>query len=135
MVKILSADDSAFMRKLLIKSLNKIGYNDIIEVENGKDAVARFKSDKPDLVLLDIVMKEEYGTEALKEIMALDPGAKVIMVSSVGQEKVVQEAMSSGAKAFIAKPFKEPELEAKIKEILGGGAAPPAPPTQPVQTT
>jgi len=119
MVKILSADDSAFMRKLLIKSLNKLGYTDIIEVENGKDAVAKYKSDKPDLVMLDIVMKEEYGTEALKEIMAYDPNAKVIMVSSVGQEKVIEEAMASGAKAFISKPFKEEDLQAKIKEILG----------------
>jgi two-component system, chemotaxis family, chemotaxis protein CheY len=119
MVKILSADDSAFMRKLLIKSLNNMGYTDIIEAENGKEAVEKYKGQKPDLVMLDIVMKEEYGTEALKEIMAFDPNANVIMVSSVGQEKVIEEAMSSGAKAFIAKPFKAEDIEAKIKEILG----------------
>lgn len=119
MVKILSADDSAFMRKLLIKSLNKLGYDEILEAENGKEAVEKYKSEKPDLVLLDIVMKEEYGTEALKEIIAFDADAKVIMVSSVGQEKVIQEALDSGAKAFIAKPFKEEDIESKINEILG----------------
>jgi two-component system chemotaxis response regulator CheY len=119
MVKILSADDSAFMRKLLIKSLNKLGYTDIIEAENGKEAFAMYKSDKPGLVMLDIIMGEEDGIGVLKEIMAYDPNAKVIMVSSAWQEKVIMEAMSSGAKAFISKPFKDEDLMAKIKQTLG----------------
>lgn len=118
-MKILITDDSVFMRKLLIKSLNKLGYDEIIEASNGREAVEKYREENPDLVMLDIVMKEEYGTEALKEIIGINPNAKIIMVSSVGQEKVINDAIDSGAKAFVTKPFKSEILEEKIKEVIG----------------
>lgn len=119
MVKILSVDDSAFMRMLLIKILNKMEYTDIIQAENGNEAVEKYKSEKPDLVLLDIVMKEKYGTEALREIMAFDPSAKVVMCSAVGQEKILDEAKELGAKDFIDKPFKEDKVKEVVSRVLG----------------
>lgn len=119
MTKILLADDSAFMRKILTNILTKRGYTEIIEAVDGEETVAAYSRDKPDLVLLDIVMKKKYGTEALKDIMQIDPNAKVIMVSAVGQEKVIEEAIQLGAKGFVVKPFKEEEVMNKVKEVLG----------------
>jgi two-component system chemotaxis response regulator CheY len=121
MAKILLADDSAFMRKILTNILAKAGQTTIVEASDGDEAVEVYKRDKPDLVLLDIVMKRKYGTESLKEIMQINPNAKVLMVSAVGQEKVIEESMGLGAKGFIVKPFKEEEVINKVKEILGLG--------------
>jgi two-component system chemotaxis response regulator CheY len=121
MAKILLADDSAFMRKILTNILAKAGQTTIVEASDGDEAVEVYKREKPDLVLLDIVMKRKYGTESLKEIMQINPQAKVLMVSAVGQEKVIEEAMGLGAKGFIVKPFKEEEVLNKVKEILGLG--------------
>jgi len=118
MVKILIVDDSMFMRRILINILNKAGFNDIIEAENGKEAIQKFKREKPDLVLLDIVMKDEYGTDVLKDIMKIDPNAKVVMISSVGQEAIIKEILESGASDFIVKPFKEEQIISVIKKVL-----------------
>ena len=119
MVKILVVDDSAFMRKILINTLKKEDYNDIVEGENGVEAVEKYKSEKPDLVLLDVVMEKKEGIDALKEIMAIDVTAKVIMVTAVGQEQMVREAMSSGAKGYIVKPFNAEKVIETVKELLG----------------
>lgn len=119
MVKILLADDSAFMRKILTNILAKAGYTTICEASDGEETVEVYKREKPDLVLLDIVMKKMYGTESLREILKFDPNAKVLMVSAVGQEKVIEESMAIGAKGFVVKPFKEEEVLAKVKQILG----------------
>jgi two-component system, chemotaxis family, chemotaxis protein CheY len=125
MTKIMSVDDSAFMRMLLIKILKNMGYTDadIIQAENGNEAVTKYKAQKPDLVFLDIVMKEKYGTEALKEIMEFDPNAKVVMCSAVGQESIMKEAMAMGAKDFIEKPFKEENVKERVLKILGTSPA------------
>lgn len=132
MTKIMTVDDSAFMRMLLIKILKNMGYadSDIIQAENGSEAVTKYKTEKPDLVFLDIVMKEKYGTEALKEIMAFDPNAKVVMCSAVGQEAIIKEALAIGAKDFIEKPFKEENVRERINKILGAGNQPAAAATQ-----
>lgn len=119
MVKILLADDSAFMRKILTNILAKAGYTTIVEAGDGDEAVEVYNREKPDLVLLDIVMKKKYGTESLKDILKINPAAKVLMVSAVGQEKVIEESTSIGAKGFVVKPFKEEEVLAKVKQILG----------------
>lgn len=118
MAKILVVDDSAFMRKILISTLKKEGYEDIVEGENGVEAVEKFKSDKPDLVLLDVVMEKKEGIDALKEIIAADATAKVVMVTAVGQEQMVREAMSSGAKGYIVKPFNADKVAETVNGIL-----------------
>lgn len=118
MKKILIADDSTFMRKILINILTKAGYKNIIEVSDGDEAVIKYKIEKPALVLLDIIMEKKDGIEALREIMASDKNAKVVMVSAVGQEQMVKEAMELGAEDFIVKPFNASKVEETIKKIL-----------------
>ena len=119
MPKILLADDSAFMRKILTNILTKEGYKDIIETEDDAAAVEKYKSEKPALVLLDIIMEKKDGIQALKEIMASDKKAKVVMVSAVGQEQMVKDAIKSGAHDFIVKPFDSKKVVDTVKKILG----------------
>jgi len=118
-MKILMADDSSFMRSILTNILKKENYTDLVEAVNGDEAVSKFKSEKPDLVLLDIIMEKKDGIEVLKEIKEIDPSSKVVMVSAVGQEQMVEEAMKLGAENFIVKPFDSNKVIETIKEIFG----------------
>ena len=117
MPRIMIVDDSAFMRKILTGILKKAGYKDIVEADDGKIAVETYAAGKPDLVLLDIVMQTS-GIDALKQIRASDPGAKVIMVTAVGQESMIDEAMEAGALAYIVKPFREDKVIEAVKGAL-----------------
>lgn len=116
-MKIMIVDDASFMRISIKNILSKCGY-EIIEAENGKIAIERYKEFKPDIVTMDITMPEMTGIEALKEIIKLDKNAKVIMVSAMGQETFVMEAMKSGAKDFVVKPIKDDRLNAAIERVL-----------------
>ena len=87
--------------------LEKNGFEVAAEAENGVVAVQKYKELKPDIVTMDITMPEMDGLQALKLIKQLDPDAKVVVVSAMGQEPVVKDAILSGAKSFIVKPFKE----------------------------
>ena len=107
MKRVLVVDDAAFMRISIKNMLMKNGYEVCGEAENGEVAVQRYKELMPDIVTLDITMPDKDGLEALKEILASNSDAKVIMVSAMGQEGMVREAIISGAKGFIVKPFKE----------------------------
>jgi len=105
MARILVVDDAAFMRKMVTDALTKGGHEVIGEAGNGTEAVEQYQSLKPDLTTLDITMPEKDGLSALKDIMALDPAAKVIMCSALGQESKVLESIKLGAKDFVVKPF------------------------------
>jgi two-component system chemotaxis response regulator CheY len=105
MASILVVDDAAFMRKMLGDALSKGGHSVIGEATNGEEAVVRFTELKPDVVTLDITMPEKDGLTALKEILTLDPGARIVMCSALGQESKVLEAIKTGAKDFVVKPF------------------------------
>jgi two-component system chemotaxis response regulator CheY len=105
MARILVVDDAAFMRKMVTDALTKGGHEVIGEAGNGTEAVEQYQSLKPDLTTLDITMPEKDGLSALKHIMALDPSAKVIMCSALGQESKVLESIKLGAKDFVVKPF------------------------------
>lgn len=107
MKKILIADDAMFMRLSLKSMLERHGFQIVGEAENGKEAVKKYKLLKPDVVTLDITMPIMCGIEALKEIKNFDGSAKVIMISSMGQETIVREAVIAGAYGFIIKPFNE----------------------------
>ncbi|HZR99593.1 MAG TPA: response regulator, partial [Chloroflexota bacterium] len=107
MATILIADDAAFMRMRCGRMLADNGYT-VLEAENGRDAVEKYQAHRPDAVLMDITMPELDGLGALKAIRALDPGAKVAMVTALGQQQVVLEAVQAGAKDFVVKPF-QPE--------------------------
>ena len=102
---ILIVDDAAFMRMMIKDILTKNGYNIAAEAENGKIAVDKYNEVKPDLVLMDITMPEMDGIQALKGIKGNDPNANVILCSAMGQQAMVIEAIQSGAKDFIVKPF------------------------------
>lgn len=121
MPKILIADDSEFMRKLLKDVLVKVGYNNFIEAENGKEALEKYKKEKPDLVLLDIIMPDVDGIGVLEKLSKSDVD-KVIIVSAVGQEKMQDKAKKLGVKYYIVKPFdgfEGKKVLEEIKKVLG----------------
>ena len=117
MAKVLIVDDAAFMRISIKNMLTNNGYEIVGEAENGAVGVEMYKELKPDIVTMDITMPEMSGLDALKEIQKIDPQAKVVMVSAMGQETMVREAIMSGAKGFIVKPFKEEGIIAAIKKL------------------
>lgn len=118
MSKILIADDASFMRLMICQILARKGLTDVIEAENGRQAVERFKSEKPDLTFMDITMPELDGLAALAEILVIDPLAKVIMCSAVAHESMVQDALKRGAVDFVVKPFRPEELLRAVSKQL-----------------
>ena len=117
--KILTVDDAAFMRKMVKDTLTKAGYTDVYEAVDGADAVEKYGELAPDLVIMDITMPNMDGLEALKAIRAKDGGANVVMCSAMGQESMVMDAVRSGAKDFIVKPFKAERVIKTVTSILG----------------
>lgn len=117
--KILVVDDAAFMRMMIKDTLKKNGYENLIEAADGELAVQSYKAEKPDLVIMDITMPNKNGLEALKEIKEYDPSAKIVMCSAMGQESMVVEAIRSGAKDFIVKPFKADRVLKTVQGIIG----------------
>lgn len=107
MKRVLIVDDTAFMRMLLKAMLEKNGFQVIGEAENGSVAVKKYKELKPDIVTMDITMPKMDGIQALREIRQFDSNSKVVMISALGQESFVREAVLLGAKGFIIKPFRE----------------------------
>jgi two-component system chemotaxis response regulator CheY len=107
MKKVLVADDATFMRTSLRMMLERNGFEVAAEAENGLVAVNKYKEINPDIVTMDITMPICDGIKAVQMIKEYDPNAKIIMISSMGQECFVKEAILSGAKGFIVKPFKE----------------------------
>ena len=107
------------MRKVIKDTLSKAGYTDLYEAVDGADAVEKYNEIKPDLVLMDITMPNMDGLEALKAIRAADGGANVVMCSAMGQETMVIDAIRSGAKDFIVKPFKPERVLKTVTSIVG----------------
>ncbi|MDD5730573.1 MAG: response regulator [Candidatus Omnitrophica bacterium] len=123
MARVLVVDDALFMRRMLSDILKKEGIEVCGEAENGKDAIDKYQQLKPDLVTMDIVMpkvEEIDGIAAVKEIMKVDPQAKIIMVSAMGQHSLVVEAIQAGAKDFVTKPFQPSRVIEALKRVLGG---------------
>ena len=116
---ILICDDAAFMRMMIKDILTKNGYNVVGEAENGVKAIEMYTETKPDLVLMDITMPEVDGIQALKNIKAADPNAKVIMCSAMGQQAMVIESIQAGAKDFIVKPFQPDRVLEAVKKVVG----------------
>ncbi|GIV64399.1 MAG: response regulator [Chloroflexota bacterium] len=118
MTKILIVDDAEFLRVRIIKMLTGQGF-EVYEAENGVKAVEKYKEVRPDVVLMDITMPEMDGLAALKEIRAFDSQAKVVMLTALGQESVVLEAVKSGARDFIVKPFEHDRVMSAIHKLAG----------------
>lgn len=119
MANILLVDDAAFMRMMLKDILTKNGYTVVGEAENGLKAIEKFKELSPDLVLMDITMPEMDGLQALKKIKAEWSDAKVVMCSAMGQQAMVIDAIQSGAKDFIVKPFQPDRVLEAVKKVVG----------------
>ena len=119
MAKILTVDDAAFMRNIIKNTLGKVGYTEISEAADGIQAIQRYKQINPDLVLLDITMPNLDGLNTLRAIRTIDPNAKVVMCTAMGQESMVLEAMQYGARDFIVKPFKADRLVRTVTSIIG----------------
>jgi two-component system, chemotaxis family, chemotaxis protein CheY len=117
MARILVVDDAAFMRVRAAKVLEDAGH-EVSQAENGLDAVQKYTDWRPDAVLMDITMPEMDGLAALKEIKKIDPGARVAMVTAMGQQAIVMEALKSGAKDFVLKPFQPDRVLAALHKIL-----------------
>ena len=114
---VLIADDSTFMRLMIRKILTKHGFSVIGEAKDGEEAVQQYAKLRPSLMTMDIVMPKLNGIEAVKRIIQFDPDARIIMVTALGQEQLVLEAIKSGAKEFVIKPFNEAQVVNAISGI------------------
>ncbi len=118
MTKILVVDDAQFLRLRITKLLSLSGY-DTVQAENGRQAVDVYSSAHPDVVLMDVTMPEMDGLAALKAIRTLDPNARIVMLTALGQESIVLEAIRAGAKDFVVKPFEPERVLGAIHKIIG----------------
>lgn len=118
-IKVMFVDDSAFMRSILKGIILKEPFELAGEASSGKEAVELYEKTKPDLVTMDIVMPEMNGIDAVREIRAIDPDAKIIMVSAMGQQGMVIDAIQAGARDFIIKPFQPPRIQEALKRVTG----------------
>ncbi|WP_053957427.1 response regulator [Inediibacterium massiliense] len=116
---ILVVDDAAFMRMMVKDVLIKYGFDVVGEAENGAKAIEKYKELDPELVIMDITMPEVDGIQAVKEIKKINPGAKIIMCSAMGQQAMVIEAIQAGAGDFIVKPFQADRVVEAVKKVLG----------------
>ncbi|WP_078413260.1 response regulator [Priestia abyssalis] len=116
--RILIVDDAAFMRMMIKDILSKNGYEVVAEAADGMQAIEKYNEHQPDLVTMDITMPEMDGITALKEIKKINPAAKVIMCSAMGQQAMVIDAIQAGAKDFIVKPFQADRVIEAISKTL-----------------
>ena len=117
MATILIADDDAFTRMRCAKLMTKSGH-EVLEAVNGQEAVEKFRTHKPDCVLMDITMPEMDGLEALTEIRQIDPNARVAMVTAMSQQEIVIQALQAGAKDYVVKPFQSERVLRAVKKLL-----------------
>ena len=117
MKTVLIVDDSAYMRRVIHNIVTRNGYDVVGEADNGRAGVEKFKELQPDVVTMDLVMDEMDGLEALSTIIKEFPNANIIMVSSMGQDVIVRDAIVLGAKNFLHKPFDEQQVIEAFKKL------------------
>jgi two-component system chemotaxis response regulator CheY len=117
---VLVVDDAAFMRLAIKNVLEKSGFKVVADAKNGREGIEKYIEHRPDIVTMDITMPDMTGIDALKKIMEIDPNAKVVMISAMGQERMVKEAILSGAKSFIVKPYKEEHITQTLLKVASG---------------
>ena len=116
-IKILIVDDAVFMRNMIKDLFSGDEFDVVGEAANGVEAIEKYKELKPDIVSMDIVMPLKSGIEAVKDIIAFDKSAKIVMCSALGQDSLIMEAIEAGAKDFIVKPFKAEKVIEIVKRI------------------
>ena len=115
---VLVCDDAIFMRTMVSDILEKAGFEVLGQAESGLQAIEKYKQLKPDFVTMDIVMPEMGGIDAVREIRKLDPNAKILMCSAMGQQALVVEAMQAGARGFVVKPFQPARVLEAVQQLL-----------------
>ena len=118
-ISVLICDDAIFMRRMISDILSQAGYRVVGEAANGLQAVEMYRTLKPDLVTMDIVMPDMGGIDAVREIMQIDPEARILMCSAMGQQALVIEAIEAGARDFIVKPFQPGRVLEAVQRVLG----------------
>jgi len=117
--RVLVVDDAIFMRRMISEILEENGMEVVGEADTGAAAIKLYNELKPDLVTMDIIMPEMNGIDAVKEIIAIDAQAKIVMCSALGQQALVQEALAAGARDFLIKPFNPSRVIEVISKVLG----------------
>lgn len=116
--RVLIVDDAIFMRTMIGDILRQAGYEVVGEASTGAEAVQKFKELKPDLVTMDIVMPDMGGIDAVREIIKIDPHARILMCSAMGQQGLVVEAIQAGAREFVVKPFQPSRVLEAVQRVL-----------------
>ena len=120
---VLLCDDALFMRTMLRGIVTAGGFDVVGEAENGRVAVEQYTALRPDVVLMDMVMPELSGVDAVREIRRIDPDARVVMCSAMGQQQLVAEALEAGARGFITKPFTASRVIEALNDVVEGARA------------
>ena len=118
MGKIMIVDDARLMRNIIKNSIQERNDFHVLEAENGDQAVEMYKRERPDIVTMDITMEEKNGVDAAKEILEFDPEAKIIMVTSLGQERLLKECIDAGVSDYIVKPFTKDRLQSSVDNTV-----------------
>ncbi len=118
MARILVADDASFMRQMIREIVEAEGHEVVAEASDGVEAIDQFRAHQPDVVTMDIVMPRRSGIDAVRVIREIDPTARVVMCSALGQETLVSEALQAGAVDFIVKPFKPDSVVETLKKVI-----------------
>ncbi len=108
--KVLVCDDALFMRTMIRHTFEKAGYEVIAEAEDGQQAIDRYKEKRPDLVTMDIVMPGLGGIDSVQEIVQIDPDARIVVCTALGQDSLATQAIEAGAKEYIVKPFQSSDI-------------------------
>ncbi len=118
MATVLIVDDSKYLRLMISKILKKRGYDVVAEAETGSDAIEKYRQHMPNIVTMDIVMPKMNGLIAMKEILTLNPKANIVVVTALGHEPLVRQALKIGARDFVIKPFKVDQLVQAVENTL-----------------
>lgn len=116
--RVLIVDDAVFMRRMIADILKQGGYEIAGEATNGKESIEQYKKVKPDIVTMDIIMPEMSGIDAVREIVKFDKNANILIVSAMGQQQLVVEAIQAGAKDFVVKPFESSRVLGAVERLL-----------------
>ncbi|MGM5482515.1 MAG: response regulator [Nanobdellota archaeon] len=118
MTSVMVVDDSIFIRNILKDMLKRLGIDDVSEASDGLEAVENARSGNYDLIFMDVMMPKMDGLQAIKEIIALNPEQKIVVCTSAGQDKISNEAIESGAKELVLKPFDLEEVKGVVNKYL-----------------
>jgi two-component system chemotaxis response regulator CheY len=117
-IRVLIVDDALLIRQMLRSILTRSDYQVVGEAADGDEAVNRFRELRPDVVLLDIMMPTVDGMTALRQILAVDPAARVVMCSALDQKHVISQALDAGARDFINKPFTPESVRDAVRRAM-----------------